>query len=104
VVADQVGGPTSAESIAAVLLKLVEPAIADHSPVAGKSGPFPWGLHHVQGQPWVSWHGFAEAIVEQALVLGLLERQPQVIPISTAEFPTPARRPENSRLDCSSIA
>ncbi len=102
VVADQVGGPTSAEAIAAALLQLVEPAIANRSPVAERSGLFPWGIHHVQGQPWVSWHGFAEAIVEQALELGLLERQPQVIPISSAEFPTPARRPANSRLDCSS--
>lgn len=104
VVADQVGGPTSAEAIAAALLQLVEPAIANRSPVAGRSEPFPWGIHHVQGQPWVSWHGFAEAIVAQALELGLLERKPQVIPISTAEFPTPAVRPANSRLDCSSAA
>ena len=102
VVADQVGGPTSAESIAAALLQRVEPAIANRSLAAGKSGPFPWGIHHLQGQPWVSWHGFAEAIVEQAVELGLLERQPQVIPINTAEFPTPAQRPANSRLDCSS--
>ena len=102
VVADQVGGPTSAEAIAAALLQLVDSAIVNHSPVAGKSGPFPWGIHHVQGQPWVSWHGFAQDIVTQALELGLLEREPQVIPISTAEFPTPAQRPANSRLDCSS--
>jgi dTDP-4-dehydrorhamnose reductase len=104
VVADQVGGPTSAEAIAAALLQLLEPAIANRSPVAGGSGPFPWGIHHFQGQPWVSWHGFAEAIVAQALELGLLERKPEVIPITTAEFPTPAVRPANSRLDCSSSA
>jgi dTDP-4-dehydrorhamnose reductase len=85
VVADQVGGPTSAESIAEVLLQLVEPAIANGSPLAGgRSGMFPWGTHHFQGQSLVSWHGFAEAIVNQALELGLLERKPQVIPISTA--------------------
>lgn len=46
VVADQVGGPTSAESIGAALLQLVEPAITNRSPVAGKSGAFPWGIHH----------------------------------------------------------
>lgn len=102
VVADQVGGPTSAEAIAAALLQLVEPAIANHSPVAGGSAPFPWGIHHFQGQPWVSWHGFAEQIVAQAQELGLLERMPKVIPITTLEFPTPAQRPANSRLDCSS--
>jgi dTDP-4-dehydrorhamnose reductase len=102
VVADQVGGPTSAESIAGALLQLVEPAIANRSPVAAKSGLFPWGLHHFQGQPWVSWYDFAEQIVAQALELGLLERNPQVIPICTTEFFTLAQRPANSRLDCSS--
>ena len=102
VVADQVGGPTSAEAIAGALLQLVEPAIANGSPLAGRSGPFPWGVHHLQGQPCVSWHGFAEQILTQALELGMLERKPQMIPISTAEFPTPAQRPANSRLDCSS--
>lgn len=102
VVADQVGGPTGAEAIAAALLQLLEPAIANRSPVAGSSEPFPWGIHHLQGQPWVSWHGFAGEIVAEALELGLLERMPSVIAISTAEFPTPAQRPPNSRLDCTS--
>jgi dTDP-4-dehydrorhamnose reductase len=102
VVADQVGGPTSAEAIARALLQLLEAALANRSPAAAGSSPFPWGTYHFQGQPVVSWHGFAEAIVHQALELGLLQRAPQVIPISTAEFPTAARRPANSRLDCSS--
>ena len=102
VVADQVGAPTSAEAIARALLTLVEPAIANVSPLPGGSVPFPWGTHHFQGQPWVSWYGFAEEIMAQALALGLLPWAPPLIPISTAEFPTPARRPANSRLDCSS--
>lgn len=101
VVADQVGGPTSAESIARALLELVEPAIADRHPVRGASECFPWGTHHFQGQPAVSWHGFAEEILRQAVALRLLERMPLLTPISTADFPTTARRPANSRLDCS---
>jgi len=102
VVADQVGGPTSAESIARALLQLVEPAIANRQPLGAAAGAFPWGIHHFQGQPLVSWHGFAAEIVGQAMTLQLLERPPVVMPISTAEFPTPARRPANARLDCSS--
>ncbi len=102
VVADQVGGPTSAEAIARALLPLAEPAMADRHPVRGPGERFPWGIHHLQAQPWVSWHGFAEEIVRQGVELGLLQRAPQVIPISSAEFPTPARRPANSRLDGSS--
>jgi dTDP-4-dehydrorhamnose reductase len=102
VVADQVGGPTSAEAIARALLLLAEPALANQSPGTSGATAFPWGTHHFQGQPWVSWHGFEEEIVAQALELGLLQRAPQLIPISTAEFPTPAQRPANSRLDCAS--
>ncbi len=102
VVADQVGGPTSAEAIARALLQLVDHALANHHPVRGPGESFPWGLHHLQGQPVVSWHGFAGEIMRQAVELQLLERTPWVTPISTAEFPTPAQRPANSRLDCSS--
>jgi len=102
VVADQVGGPTSAESIARALLQLVEPALANRHPMHGEAEPFPWGTHHFQGQPVVSWHGFAAAILREAVALSVLERAPAVTAISTAEFPTPARRPANSRLDCSS--
>ncbi len=102
VVADQVGGPTIAESIARALLQLVEPAIANRHPVRDPLEPFPWDIHHVQGQPVVSWHGFAEEIMRQPEELQLLERSPVVTPISTAAFPTPAQRPANSRLDCGS--
>jgi dTDP-4-dehydrorhamnose reductase len=102
VVADQVGGPTSAESIARALLQLAESAMANWHPVRGAAAPFPWGTYHFQGQPVVSWHGFAGEIMRQAASLQLLEKAPVVSAISTAEFPTPARRPANSRLDCTS--
>jgi len=102
VVADQVGGPTSAESIARALLQLVEAAITNRHPVRGEGAPFPWGMHHFQGQPAASWHDFAAEIMRQAVERQLLERSPVVTPISTAAFPTTAQRPANSRLDCSS--
>ena len=87
VVDDQVGGPTSAASIAAALLTCAK------SMVAGNTG----GIYHFAGTPDVSWAGFAEAIMDRA---GLDCR---VDKITTADYPTPARRPANSRLDCSAI-
>ena len=97
VVDDQVGGPTSAEAIAGALLQLVEPAIANRSPL---TGPFPWGVHHYAGQPAVSWYGFAQEIIDQALELGLISKAPQLLAIPTSDYPLPAPRPLNSRLNC----
>lgn len=85
VVADQIGGPTSARDIAAACLQMAEQLIADPS----KSGTY-----HYSGSPDESWAGFATAIFAQA------GRDVTVSPIPTADYPTPARRPLNSRLDC----
>ncbi|MCP9849765.1 dTDP-4-dehydrorhamnose reductase [Cyanobium sp. Morenito 9A2] len=96
VVADQSGGPTSAEAIARTLLTLAEPASVGVLP---DGRPFPWGTYHYSGQPAVSWHGFAAEIFRQALELGLLTRAPELSAIPTSAYPTPAARPANSRLD-----
>lgn len=89
VVADQHGGPTPARAIAAACLTMIAAMQAD----AGRGG-----IYHFAGAPDTSWAGFARAIMEQA---GLACR---VIDIPTSDYPTPARRPANSRLDCSAIA
>jgi dTDP-4-dehydrorhamnose reductase len=93
VVADQVGSPTSAADLAAAIATIVER-------VAGGSAD--WGIYHFAGAGAVSWHGFARAIFE------LAERwrgaPPRVDAITTADYPTPARRPANSVLDCTKIA
>lgn len=95
VVADQCGGPTYAGDIATALLTMAEQALrADFSD---------WGTYHFAGEPHVSWHGFASAIFDAGMVQGLLEHRPLVSPIATADYPTPAKRPANSRLDCSRI-
>jgi dTDP-4-dehydrorhamnose reductase len=57
------------------------------------------GTHHLVASGATSWHGFASAIFEQVAAQGLLARQPRVMPISSAEFPTPAARPAWSLLD-----
>ena len=85
VVADQWGGPTPAGAIAAALLRMAE--VLPARPEAG-------GTHHFAGAPDTTWAGFAREIFHQA---GLPCR---VTEIPTADYPTPARRPLNSRLDC----
>jgi dTDP-4-dehydrorhamnose reductase len=50
-----------------------------------------------------TWHGFAEAIMQGAHARGLIARVPQVLPIATADYPTPAMRPAYSVLDCSAL-
>jgi len=97
VVDDQVGGPTSAEAIARTWLALAPRALAD--PAA-----FAWGTYHFAGAPAVSWCAFAAEIFSQAVDLGLLPAAPTLEPIPTAAYPTPARRPANSRLDGSAFS
>ncbi|WP_187969887.1 dTDP-4-dehydrorhamnose reductase [Aquibium microcysteis] len=84
VVADQIGGPTPAAAIAEALLS------AARDMAAGAEG----GTHHFAGAPDTSWAGFARAIMAAA---GLSCR---VEDIPTSAYPTAARRPLNSRLDC----
>lgn len=88
VVADQIGGPTPAGDIAQALLTMAARMHGD--------APAP-GIYHFAGAPDVSWADFAREIMAQA---GL----PCVIrDIPTTDYPTPARRPLNSRLDCGRI-
>ena len=92
VVADQRGCPTAAADIAAALI-----AIARHIECGGTE----WGTFHFAAAGSTSWHGFAEAIFD--LAAPQLAARPQVEAISTDQYPTPARRPMNSVLDCRKI-
>ena len=85
VVADQIGTPTYAPGLARALWRLAS---------AGAQG-----VHHYTDSGVASWYDFAVAIQEEALPLGLLARAVPVIPIVTADYPTPARRPHYSVLD-----
>ena len=87
VVADQIGGPTPASAIAAACLTIAG-GLRD-----GAAG----GTHHFAGAPETSWACFAR---ETFALAGLAVA---VEDIATADYPTPARRPLNSRLDCSAI-
>ncbi|QCO67094.1 dTDP-4-dehydrorhamnose reductase [Luteimonas yindakuii] len=90
VVADQVGTPTPAALIADIT------AHALRHPDAS-------GTWHLTAEGETSWHGFAEAIFAGAVERGLLPRAPRVEAITTADYPTPAKRPAYSRLDTSTL-
>ncbi len=90
VVDDQRGGPTPAHEIARALLAI---ASAFHEG-RGRSGIF-----HFAGAPACSWADFAEAV----FAASSMARKPAITRITTADYPTPARRPANSVLDCSRI-
>ncbi len=88
VVADQIGGPTPAAAIADALYTCAT------AMVAGAPG----GIHHFAGTPDTSWADFARAIMTAANL------PCQITDIPSTAYPTPARRPLNSRLDCTSLA
>lgn len=94
VVADQRGSPTYAGDLAEAIL-----AIASRLTVAPGGDPV-FDIFHWAGGGETSWAGFAEAIVTRGAELGLIGAAPTITPITTAEFPTRARRPANSVLDC----
>jgi dTDP-4-dehydrorhamnose reductase len=85
VVADQIGAPTWATGLAEVVWQLGTRRLA--------------GTWHWSDAGVASWYDFAVAIQEEALALGLLDRAVPITPISTAQYPTPARRPAFSLLD-----
>jgi len=94
VVADQVGCPTNADDLAVAIL-----AISNRL-LAGWQASFA-GVFHAAGSGATSWHGLAEAVFAAAAAQG--RNVPEVVAISTAEYPTPARRPADSRLDCTKL-
>lgn len=91
VVADQVGTPTPAALIADVTAQALQHA-------GGLSGTW-----HLTAKGETSWHGFAEAIFAEAVSAGKLACAPKVDAITTADYPTPARRPAYSHLDVSKL-
>lgn len=87
VVDDQVGAPTPAGWIADATARAI----------AGRGDRS--GTWHMAAGGETSWHGFANAIFAEALRSGLIEKAPRLVPVATANYPTPAARPASSRLD-----
>jgi dTDP-4-dehydrorhamnose reductase len=85
VIADQFGAPTSAATLANAIWSGIQKGAA--------------GIHHWQDAGIASWYDFAVAIADIGFAMGRLDKLPVVTPISTEEYPTPARRPVFSVLD-----
>jgi dTDP-4-dehydrorhamnose reductase len=86
IVADQIGGPTSAAEIAQACVEIAKTLVLE---------PEKFGIYHFSGEPDTSWAEFARAIFITANI------SCSVTDIPSSEYPTPAKRPLNSRLDCS---
>ncbi|SAK69530.1 dTDP-4-dehydrorhamnose reductase [Caballeronia ptereochthonis] len=99
IVADQIGAPTWSATIAALTASVIAQGVGSEDGLAAwarrKSG-----IYHLSASGSTSWAGFAEAIFAEAR----LEHPPRVVPIPASEYPVPARRPANSRLDVSKLA
>jgi len=91
IVGDQFGGPTYAGDIAAALVVITK-AICN-----GENDKF--GIYHFSGLPHVSWSQFAQVIFDEAVEQAIIQQSPLVNAITTEEYPTPAKRPANSKLD-----
>ncbi|WP_413992050.1 dTDP-4-dehydrorhamnose reductase [Labrys okinawensis] len=97
VVADQHGCPTSADDIAVAILKLAR-QLTDHS----AEPSFPWGIYHMAAQGDAVWADVADAVFARSKALG--GPCAEVRRIETSAYPTPAKRPANSRLDSGKLA
>ena len=95
IVADQFGAPTSAALLADVTAQVLGRYRRE-----GREG-FPFGLYHLVAAGCTTWHEYAQAVVSAALAAGkpLKLTAEDVLPIATSEYPLPAPRPANSRLD-----
>lgn len=95
VINDQFGAPTYAMHLAQGLLKALDAAL--------KMPVFPSGIYHLCNAGVTTWHGFASRIVELARQKNMPVKVRNIFPIPAAQYPLPAARPYNSRLDCGKV-
>jgi len=95
VVADQHGAPTFAADLADAIARMLPRLQAE------AAGSEAFGIFHLTGQPWTTWHGFAAEIFRQAAAMG--RKVPELRAITTNEYPTRAKRPADGRMNCSRI-
>ncbi len=95
IVGDQFGGPTYAGDIAGTLIQIAK--------CITQGDTVDYGVYHYSGLPHVSWFDFADAIFDVAVEQGVLVKKPNLTSIATDQYPTPAKRPSNSRLSTEKI-
>ncbi len=95
IVNDQTGAPTYALHIAKYTLEALNKATS--------SGKFPNGIYNLCNSQFTTWYGFATKIFELAGKKGMKLKVKEVLPINSSEYPTPAKRPHNSRLDLTKL-
>ncbi len=106
VVADQHGAPTSARDLARLVAHVISrfegEAAAAGKPLAEVIMPFS-GIYHACDAGFTTWFGFADEFVRLAKEAEPEQRFARLLPITTAEYPTPAKRPSNSRMNCDKL-
>jgi dTDP-4-dehydrorhamnose reductase len=100
IVADQHGTPTSARTIAAATVQVIDQGIADLSTHFAHAR----GLVHMTNSGSTNWYAFACSIVDGLRKRGTTLKATEIVPIATRDYPTKASRPANSRLDLSRLA
>jgi len=95
VIADQIGAPTGAELIADV---------SAHAVRSLRARPELSGTYHLAAAGETSWHGYASFVIEAARARGVALKVGEIAPIPTTDYPTPATRPLNSRLDTTRLS
>jgi dTDP-4-dehydrorhamnose reductase len=100
IVADQIGAPTWCRSLAEATAQVLAQIEA---PNRAADKPEPWGVYHMTNAGDTNWHGFAQAILDFDVPANLANAParllPRLLPIASSEYPTPAQRPLNSRLN-----
>ena len=99
IVADQFGGPTYAGDIAAALIKIAKSITGSKNTFNANN----YGIYHFSGMPHVSWCEFAQVIFDKAVEQKALFKSPDIKGIKTEDYPTPAKRPANSKLNTQKI-
>lgn len=100
VVADQIGTPTPARFIAWQTAQVLQRWQALSAPDRAQAQ----GIYHLTTTSPCSWFDFADAIFDEAMAAGVIERRPSITPIPSSEYPTPAQRPTWSVLDNAKLA
>ena len=99
IVSDQVGAPTWCRDLAVASAQVLSQVL---SPLGDATQPKHWGVYHMCNAGETSWHGFAQAIQAIDTSFGG-PGAARLLPILTRDYPTPARRPLNSRLSCDKL-